>query len=113
MDDPYRSSQQVGTCPRCGNPSESDGELGRLVCDAGCGEWYPRAAFERSWAEIIAGGSRLQPMPWPWTPARCPSCTGEMKVGYREELRFDFCEAHGVWLDAGEYERFATLFNRS
>jgi len=36
-----------------------------------------------------------------------------MKVGYREELRYDFCEAHGVWLDAGEYERFATLFNRS
>jgi Zn-finger nucleic acid-binding protein len=109
-DDPYRSSQQVGTCPRCGNTTENDGERGRLVCLQGCGEWYPRTSFDRGWTEIIAGGSAAPPQPWPWSPAACPSCRGDMKVGYREELRYDFCEAHGVWLDAGEIERFARLF---
>jgi hypothetical protein len=36
-----------------------------------------------------------------------------MAVGYREELRYDFCGQHGVWLDAGEIVRFAQLFDLS
>jgi Zn-finger nucleic acid-binding protein len=107
--DPYRGSSQVGTCPRCSNPTETDGEIGRLVCAAGCGEWYPRAAFERVWAQITAAlGTPAQP--WPWSPPECPDCKRAMATGYREEVRFDFCPLHGVWLDSGEYERFATLF---
>jgi Zn-finger nucleic acid-binding protein len=35
-----------------------------------------------------------------------------MKVGYREELRYDYCAPHGVWLDAGEIRRFTELFFR-
>ena len=110
MDDPYRSSTQAGNCPRCGNPAESDGEGNRLVCLAGCGEWYPRATFEKAWPAIIAGHALLQPQSWPWTPARCPDCSAEMKIGYRAELRYDVCERHGVWLDAGEIRRFTELF---
>jgi Zn-finger nucleic acid-binding protein len=111
-DDPYRSSQLVGTCPRCSNTLESDGEGARLVCLQGCGEWYPREMFEKAWATIVAGGESARPQPWPWSPARCSSCRGEMKVGYREELRYDYCAPHGVWLDAGEIRRFTELFFR-
>lgn len=111
--DPYRGASQVGTCPRCGNPTESDGEVGRLVCVRGCGEWYPRLAFEREWANIIVGLAMWVPTSWPWEPAKCPDCESAMAVAYRAEVRYDYCPAHGVWLDAGEYERFATLFARS
>ena len=29
------------------------------------------------------------------------------------ELRFDYCSQHGVWLDAGEIQRFAQVFELS
>jgi Zn-finger nucleic acid-binding protein len=32
-----------------------------------------------------------------------------MVIGYRGDVRFDRCSAHGVWLDAGEYERLRML----
>jgi Zn-finger nucleic acid-binding protein len=35
-----------------------------------------------------------------------------MTVAFQDELRFDRCERHGVWLDAGESERFFQLFAR-
>jgi Zn-finger nucleic acid-binding protein len=35
-----------------------------------------------------------------------------MTVAFQEELRFDRCDRHGVWLDAGESERFFQLFAR-
>src|SRR6478672_1929069 len=112
--DPYREGgQPKGTCPRCSSATEGDFELGRLVCLAGCGEWYPRSAFELQWPAITAGLTTRAPDPWPWSPAECPDCKRPMAVGYKSELRYDFCPAHGVWLDAGEYERFATLFSGS
>src|SRR5436190_8950904 len=74
-DDPYRSMQQVGMCPRCGNSTESDGEQ-RLVCVRGCGEWYPRERFiAAAWGLVTAGGSQVQPQPWPFEPAKCPTCS--------------------------------------
>ena len=108
-EDPYRTSQQNGTCPRCQNPTESDGAMSRLVCVAGCGEWYPKEQLQRAWAEIERQPTQ-PPSGWPWGAAACPICTIEMKIAYREELRFDYCSSHGVWLDAGEIERFAQLF---
>jgi Zn-finger nucleic acid-binding protein len=40
-------------------------------------------------------------------------CSADMKIGYREELRYDFCGVHGLWLDAGEVYRFAEVFKRT
>ena len=37
-------------------------------------------------------------------------CSADMKIGYRQELRYDFCGQHGLWLDAGEVHRFAQVF---
>ena len=119
MDDPYRFSQQTGVCPRCQNETASDGELGRLVCVRGCGEWYSKdkLAEKLAWDEVHqrpAGigmdGQRAHATPWPWGPALCPICQSEMSIGFRGELRFDYCGRHGVWLDAGEIERFAQIF---
>ena len=111
-EDPYRTSQQSGTCPRCQNATESDGELNRLVCVAGCGEWYPKERLARVWSELEKQPT-MTPNAWPWGAAPCPICRADMKVGYREEVRFDYCTSHGVWLDAGEIERFALLFRVS
>lgn len=117
-DDPYRSSQQSGTCPRCQNETVSDGEH-RLACVRGCGEWYPKATLDRilAWHDVEAKpraaalGARVTT--WPWGAALCPICKREMAIGFRAELRFDYCSQHGVWLDAGEFERFAQVFRLS
>jgi hypothetical protein len=107
--DPYREMSQAGTCPRCGNPTEGDGEQ-RLTCLAGCGEWYPREVLQERWALVTAIGARAPAQPWPFMPAKCPMCSAEMQVGYREEVRYDYCGNHGVWLDSGEIYRFAQVF---
>ena len=78
--DPYRGSTQVGTCPRCGNSTEADGVMGRLVCMRGCGEWYPREMLKDHWP-IVTQSSRVEAQPRPFTPAKCPMCSGDMKVG--------------------------------
>src|SRR5690606_10113983 len=84
MDDPYRTSQQVGTCPRCENATESDGD--RLVCVRGCGEWYPRARLDEvlGWDDlnkppggIGLDGRRAAVSSWPWGAALCPICRRE------------------------------------
>jgi Zn-finger nucleic acid-binding protein len=122
MDDPYRFSQQTGTCPRCQNETASDGELGRLACTRGCGEWYSRDRLARiaRWDDIVkppgglgGDGQRAHATAWPWGAALCPMCQAPMSVGFRDELRFDYCSEHGVWLDAGEIERFAQVFRLS
>ena len=122
MDDPYRFSQQTGTCPRCQNETTSDGEMNRLACVRGCGEWYPKETLDRilSWHNVDAkpggiglDGRRAAATAWPWGAALCPICRAEMAVGFRDELRFDYCTQHGVWLDAGEIERFAQVFKLS
>jgi uncharacterized protein YbaR (Trm112 family) len=114
--DPYRHGQQVGECPRCQNPTEADGVQGRLTCVAGCGEWYPRVMLEEAWDELIKSPQNLfgaQATAWPWTPARCPSCRTELTTNQRGDLRYDYCAQHGVWLDAGEIQRFAQVFELS
>jgi hypothetical protein len=118
--DPYRTSQQVGTCPRCANSTESDGELlGRLRCVRSCGEWYPKAMLERvvPWTEIEKppggigeDGQRAQATSWPWGAAPCPMCRADMRPGHRADVRYDYCGAHGVWLDSGEIWRFTEAF---
>ena len=114
MDDPYRTSQQVGTCPRCSNSTEGDGEGGRLTCLRGCGEWYPRVSFtDAEWLSITSRPVMNVRTDWPWGIASCPTCQTEMAVGQRDSVRFDFCARHGVWLDAGEIQRFAQAFERS
>jgi Zn-finger nucleic acid-binding protein len=114
MDDPYRTSQQMGTCPRCGNSTEGDGEGARLVCVRGCGEWYPRVALSNeAWSTILSRPVLNVRTDWPWGPAPCPTCQIEMKIGQFDSVRFDFCGEHGVWLDAGEIQRFAQVLGRS
>lgn len=120
--DPYRFSQQSGTCPRCQNETAADGELNRLSCVRGCGEWYPKSTLDQHipWHEIEqkpAGigpdGLRPAATSWPWGPASCPVCQRPMATGFRGEVRFDYCSQHGVWLDAGEFHRFAQAFQLS
>jgi uncharacterized protein YbaR (Trm112 family) len=115
--DPYRGSQRVGSCPRCNNTTETDGEGGRLSCQRGCGEWYPRETFDGGeWSSIVArarGAVVVPPTDWPWGPAACPICRQPMQVGQRADLRFDYCGAHGLWLDAGEVRRLAQVFKLS
>jgi len=108
--DPYRTNERVGTCPRCANTLEPDGIADRLACRAGCGEWYSREHVERivTWVELDRL-PRAAPSPWPWSPASCPICRAEMTIAYRNDVRFDRCGHHGVWLDAGEYERFRVI----
>jgi len=112
-DDPYRTSAQVGTCPRCAATIETDG-AGRLVCLAGCGEWYAKETLANQvvWPAVERALRDRTPTSWPWGPATCPICRQTMVVAFHEELRFDRCDAHGVWLDAGEAERFFELFKR-
>jgi Zn-finger nucleic acid-binding protein len=120
--DPYRTGQRIGTCPRCQNSTESDGELDRMVCVRGCGEWYSRERLKDalSWDELNKNpggigpdGQRAVASAWPWGATTCPVCQREMKVGFRAEVRFDFCGEHGLWLDSGEIERFAQAFKLS
>jgi Zn-finger nucleic acid-binding protein len=111
--DPYRGDARIGACPRCQNELVSDGEL-RLACLRGCGEWYPREQADHRvhWEHVVLA-ARFLDSGWPWGAAACPSCHASMTVAYREELRFDRCERHGVWLDAGESVRFFQLFART
>ena len=110
--DPYRSSTQIGECPRCNGELSGDGDL-RLACLAGCGSWYPRELIEHrvTWGEVVRAAPR-EITSWPWGQASCPGCKTAMVIAFHEELRFDRCDAHGVWLDTGEDERFFTLFAR-
>ena len=102
-DDPYRSSGQDGACPRCNNVLVGDGGL---TCPAGCGDWRSRDELAAHWSWIAARSAEMR---WPQRPAPCPICKREMHVASREELRFDRCDAHGVWLDTGELARFLEL----
>jgi len=36
-----------------------------------------------------------------------------MTISFLDELRFDWCAVHGVWLDSGEHDRFVELFVRT
>jgi Zn-finger nucleic acid-binding protein len=108
---PYRSASSLtATCPRCHTTLASTGDTTQLVCPAGCGEWYALgtlvSAIElaRAKPDDMAG--------WPWGLAACPICRRPMRVRVREAVRFDHCEAHGIWLDAGEYRQFVEAFRR-
>jgi TFIIB-like protein len=116
MSDPYRSSEVTGTCPRCHGKTEIADRWNALACIAGCGEWYPKETLDQilAWRSVETqsvtdDGQRLVTS-WPWGRARCPQCRAEMAIGERAELRFDYCSLHGIWLDAGEIERFARVF---
>jgi len=108
---PYRSASSLtAICPRCHGTIAGMGDGTQLVCPAGCGEWY--ALDTLTTAEQLAR-TRLDAMAgWPWGPAACPICRRPMRVRIRDAVRFDHCEAHGVWLDAGEYRRFVDAFRR-
>jgi Zn-finger nucleic acid-binding protein len=110
--DPYRGDTQIGVCPRCDNELAADGNM-RLACRRGCGEWYPREMTEHRvhWDRVIRA-ARYIATSWPWGTAACPSCHDPMTVAFHDELRFDRCDLHGVWLDTGESERFFQLFAR-
>ena len=111
-DDPYRGGAHGGACPRCGNDLTADGDM-RLGCLRGCGEWYPRElADHRVRWDLVIRAARSTATSWPWGSAACPSCHDPMTIAFQDELRFDRCDRHGVWLDAGESERFFQLFAR-
>ncbi len=112
-DDPYRSGTMMATCPRCSGDLVNDGEM-RLSCLGGCGAWCPREHMEHvvTWAEVVKALEQRVATSWPWGTATCPSCRKAMTVAFHEELRFDRCDLHGVWLDTGEYDRFVELFRK-
>ena len=111
-DDPYRGSAHGGACPRCGNDLASTGEVG-LACLRGCGEWVPRElADHRVRWDLVIRAVRATATSWPWGTAACPSCHEPITVAFHDKLRFDRCDRHGVWLDAGEHVRFFQLFAR-
>lgn len=107
---PFRGGLEVGPCPRCHVVMDNAGD--HLVCLAGCGEWYPRMTIEPrvNWLAVVAARVSQAVGGWPWAAAICPICQREMAIGFREELRFDHCDRDGIWLDTGEYERFAQVF---
>jgi len=106
---PYRSASSLtATCPRCRGSIAGAGDNTQLVCPAGCGEWY---ALDTLASAVELARTKLDDMAgWPWGHAPCPICRRPMQVRIREEVRFDHCETHGVWLDAGEYRRFVEAF---
>jgi TFIIB-like protein len=109
--DPYRRADTpTGRCPRCQRTITSDGDATQLSCPAGCGEWY--AAGTIATAGQLADAKLDDTAGWPWGVAACPICRQAMRVRVRAEVRFDHCDAHGVWLDAGEYRRFVEAFRR-
>jgi Zn-finger nucleic acid-binding protein len=110
---PYRGGMQSGICPRCGGAIESDGEMGRLVCAVGCGEWYPREAIETivQWERVKLAPADLA-AGWPWGGAPCPICRQDMKIRSAQQMRFDLCPTDGLWLDTGEYEEFIEAYGR-
>jgi hypothetical protein len=111
--DPYRQAEgPTGRCPRCSRTIASEGgDATQLICPAGCGEWY--AAGTIATIEQVAAAKLDDTAGWPWGQAACPICHRGMQVRVRDEVRFDHCAPHGVWLDAGEYRRFVEAFRRS
>jgi hypothetical protein len=95
--------------------SESTGGGGHTGSAGGAGGSAPRGIddLQRPPGGIAEDGTRAQATSWPWGAASCPACNRDMQVGFRAQVRFDYCRPHGVWLDAGEIGRFAKLFERS
>ncbi|HEY0193621.1 MAG TPA: zf-TFIIB domain-containing protein [Kofleriaceae bacterium] len=109
---PFREGPTGGACPRCHELLASDGGDGaRMVCAAGCGEWYAAGTLIAPEQVLVA---RLDDTTgWPWGAAACPVCRRDMQIRVRAEVRFDHCSFHGIWLDAGEYPRFVEAFRRA
>jgi len=103
--DPYRGTG-TGPCPRCGRALDLAGPH-HFHCTTGCGEFYGYEAIGGRSNMAAAGHDTA--VGWPWGQAACPTCGKQMGVRIREELRFDACESHGVWLDAGEHDRFMEI----
>jgi hypothetical protein len=115
--DPYRGGgpyrdRFYGPCPRCGEPLAEE-LADSTTCTNRCGEWLSVAtlsgaidASELDACEPDVGSLIGRPFP----PAECAVCAATMEVRIKRPVVFDFCRAHGVWLDRGERAPFETAF---
>jgi hypothetical protein len=105
MSDPYRDPSGL-RCPRCrGVLTELDEET---ACASGCGSWMqhgrmavPRSAFDK----------RVDGAVW-WTlgtgdGAKCPQCARQMMT---YGTLYEYCAAHGAWVDARQRNNFLAHF---
>ena len=111
MDDPYRGTPR-DCCPRCLAPMF--GDVDRLECPRGCGEWLTRHLLERHITdqELEACEPDVASLIGrPFPPAPCPMCPRTMAVRIKHRVVFDYCLEHGVWLDHGELPKFEAAFD--
>jgi hypothetical protein len=103
--DPYR--EPFGSrCPRCSGVlvDADDGHR----CPTGCGEWLPHGT---SPVPRDAYDKRVDGAIW-WTlgtgdGARCPSCRKQMMT---YGTLYEYCGAHGAWVDAIQRNNFRAAF---
>ena len=89
-------------------------QLALLECSGCAGLWLERETFEHAitraqeMVEKLETSVPKRTSALPLTPVRyrsCPTCAGRMArelYGKRSGVVIDFCQEHGVWLDAGE-----------
>jgi hypothetical protein len=101
----YRNSRR--DCPRCASSLELTPEIcaGAKTCIACHGSFIPHAALRAAHAPISSQISSAKSAV-PVDPLACPGC-GEMMRRTAvstggNDVRLDFCNAHGVWLDDRE-----------
>ncbi|GDX78966.1 hypothetical protein LBMAG42_07770 [Deltaproteobacteria bacterium] len=95
------------SCPRCRLPLRA--EAGVDLCDQCGGVWFDRGELEAAIEAAPPQGAVPAARPEPavrYLP--CPRCTTLMNRKAYERISgvtLDHCNAHGVWLDAGELDR--------
>jgi endogenous inhibitor of DNA gyrase (YacG/DUF329 family) len=111
---PYRGELLPGTCPRCGKPATAAGD-DELRCENRCGAFLLREHFDpATWERLVRTkvddvGTDSETKAFRWGGASCPRCLKEMGIGSSDDVRYEFCLEHGLWIDEAERDRFATL----
>lgn len=100
MTDPYRDPP-VYPCVRCDAPLAGDADA--LLCAAGCGRWIERAALPD------AVGKLGDLDTFTGVTGSCPHCRDDLDARVWSTLRFEACNVHGIWLDAGSQPELARL----
>lgn len=103
----YRDNRR--DCPRCGSALVLTPEVGAGVktCIACRGSFLPHATMR---ADLGPVASRITSArsAVPIDPLACPTCGELMRRAAVDtggnDVRLDFCNAHGVWLDERELD---------
>jgi Zn-finger nucleic acid-binding protein len=104
----YRDSRR--DCPRCGSALVLTPEVGAgaKTCVACRGSFIPHAALRADHAPIASRITSSRSAV-PLDPLACPTCGETMRRTAVDtggtDVRLDFCNAHGVWLDDRELDQ--------